>query len=531
MNETVKEILGMLEHGRPELQVAAAQVLGELQPKDAAVCKGLEHALGRSLVVGRYALEALAKLGTAEALRIVVRSIWEHEGLADQASVLLAEKGASGHPAIEQTWDEAPQEKRGRLLGILGRHLSPEALEVFIRALFQPDLTEQATLTLIEARDKVDAPLQKRLREQVTQRLASVPLPDACVGRILTLLGKLDPAGSKALLLKHSSDKFPVGIRAAAMRALAGAKLTEAQVKETLAVLEDVKLGELHDSARELLTSLPEWPAASATVLKKLLASRHAEQKLFALRALRSCPSTEVAKLALKYLRHHDERFRSAAAHALGANKFAVEPLLKMVQTEKDLEQARQLSQILMQLGSHITPKLLRSTAERAVKLMGAGSFAGELLFDVCIGVGGAKVAPLLFERAIKLRRLRRYEEALHVLARLARTPHLGTDGQYQLALTRLLLDLSRPMQEQSQPGNATMGFFAVLVRDGFPLIDRLRKESALPPEALLRIATHFVGSVAAERRFGADLLQHLAARTKGRAGEEAKLVLRTVGA
>jgi hypothetical protein len=35
---------------------------------------------------------------------------------------------------------------------------------------------------------------------------------------------------------------------------------------------------------------------------------------------------------------------------------------------------------------------------------------------------------------------------------------------------------------------------------------------------------------VGAERRFGTDLLQHLAQRTKGRAGDEARLALRTAG-
>lgn len=530
MNDTVKEILGLLEHSKPELQVAAAQVLGELRPKDQSVCRALEHCLGRSLVMGRYALEALAKLGTPDALRVVVRSLWEHEGLADQAAVLLAEKGSSCHPAVEQTWDEAPTDRRSRLLSILGKHLSSAGLDVFVRALFQPDLTEATARTLIEARAKFEPMLQKQLRESVTQRLASVPLPDASVAQILTLLGKVDPAGSRALLMKHSSARFPVEIRAAAMRSLVGSKLTDAQVKELFAVLEDQKQQSLHDAARELLSALPEWPGASFAVLKKLLAARQPEQKLFALRALRGCPSTEVAKLALKYLRHQEARFRAAAAWALGANKFAVEPLLKALQTERDPEQARVMAGILVQLGSHMTPKLVRATSERAVKLMTGGNLAGELMFDICTEVGGAKTAPLMIERAIRLRRMHRFEEALHILARLARTPYLGAEGHYQLALTRLLFDLSRPQQESSQPGNATMGFFAVLVRDGFPLLERLRKESTLAPDALLRLATHFANSVAAERRFGQDLLQHLAARTKGRASEEARLVLRTAG-
>jgi hypothetical protein len=68
------------------------------------------------------------------------------------------------------------------------------------------------------------------------------------------------------------------------------------------------------------------------------------------------------------------------------------------------------------------------------------------------------------------------------------------------------------------------------LVRAGFPLQERLRKESSLVPEALLRIATHFAEAVGEERRFGTDLLQYLAGRKKGRAGDEARVALRAVG-
>ena len=41
MNETIKAILGTLQDGRPELQVAAAQILGELRPKEGAIVQGL----------------------------------------------------------------------------------------------------------------------------------------------------------------------------------------------------------------------------------------------------------------------------------------------------------------------------------------------------------------------------------------------------------------------------------------------------------------------------------------------------------
>src|SRR5688572_25473182 len=130
MNDTAKEIVGILDGGRPELQVAAAQVLGELKLKDPAAVRALETAIGRSHVVGRYALEALAKIATPEAQRIVARALWEHDGLQDQASHLLGEMGASAHAALAEAFDEAPPEKRGRILAVLARAPSKEGVPV-----------------------------------------------------------------------------------------------------------------------------------------------------------------------------------------------------------------------------------------------------------------------------------------------------------------------------------------------------------------------------------------------------------------
>lgn len=151
-------------------------------------------------------------------------------------------------------------------------------------------------------------------------------------------------------------------------------------------------------------------------------------------------------------------------------------------------------------------------------------------MFDVVVQIDGAKIAPQMVAHAGRLRRARRYAEALHLLAKLANTPHLDQEGRYQLAVTRLLHDMTRPAFDSGAPGNPTMGFFAVLAREGFPLVERLRKESVLTPEALLRLAIYFAGTVGPERRFGADLLQHLATRVKGQTAEEARLALRQSG-
>jgi hypothetical protein len=70
-----------------------------------------------------------------------------------------------------------------------------------------------------------------------------------------------------------------------------------------------------------------------------------------------------------------------------------------------------------------------------------------------------------------------------------------------------------------------------MLVRSGFPLIDRLKREGQISAEALLRLGTHFAEGVASERRFGVDLLQFVANRnSRNKIGEEARYALRAEG-
>ena len=94
MNETLKTIVGILETGRTELQVAAAQILGELRSKDSSVVRALAVASSRSSVLGRYAIEALGQIGSPEALQVVVDLLSENQMLADQAVRLLGEAEA-----------------------------------------------------------------------------------------------------------------------------------------------------------------------------------------------------------------------------------------------------------------------------------------------------------------------------------------------------------------------------------------------------------------------------------------------------
>lgn len=529
MNDTVKDILGILDAGRPDLQVAAAQILGELRIKDPAVVRSLSTAGSRSPVLGRYVLEALSRIATVDALRVVVRILLENDSLVDQASHVLAEAGHAAHPAIAEAFAEAPADRRLRLLTVLGRAPSKESIRPFVLGLVAGETCDAAAKILANAVVNLAPPIAKLLREALTEAL-SQPLAEGSVAAVLSLLAAIDPAAARTQLLHYADPQFPAAVRNASLRALVGQKLTAVQAKAFLTQLEDPAQAAVHDVLRELLAVLPEWPEGLAAQLKKMLASRNVEQRLFALRALRTANSPDLIKIALKLRDHDDARFRAAAEDVLATSKGAIEPLLRMLQLAKDPVEAERISKLLDRHGAQMQPKQHKALAERAIKLLPVKPVVADAMIGVVLGAAGPKLAPFFVERALRWRRTRRYAEALHVLAKLAGAQLLDSEGRYQLAVTRLLQDAGRPGAEGATPGNAAMGFFTALLRDGFPLFDRLKKETSLPPEQQLKLATYFAEMVGPERRFGQELLQHLAARHKGRTGDEARHALRAVG-
>lgn len=528
MNDTIKSIVGLLNKGKPELQVAAAQILGELRPKDTTAVEALSDGLDRSPVLGRFCLDALAKIASAPALAKLAEAVVEHEVLSEHASQLLAELGAAAHPVLANIYAQAIGEQRGRILFVLGRELSEDSIAVVVDALLTNDLSESAASMLEAGHEQFTADMAKLLRDALVQRLDE-SVPAAIVARVIGVLAKVDAKGSKTLFLKQIDADSPPVIRSAAFRALIGTPLTANQTKAMMASLEDNSQKAVHDAIREVLVNLPELPAGLAPGLKRLLSSRQPDQRLFAARMLRGAGGAELAKSFVKLLAHDDERFRKAAIEGLASNKQAVEPVLKLMQSTKDADLAQACAGILARLSDHIGPKLQKAVAEKAIKLLANNPRMGDMLLDLVLRAGEAKIVPFLIEKAVRMRRAHRPAEALHVLAKIAASELGGDEVHYHIALIKLLASADE-VEGAATPGNSTMGFFAVLIRSGFPLLDRLKRESAIKPEMLLRVASYFSEAVGAERRFGTELLQHLAQRTKGRAGDEARLALRTAG-
>ncbi len=529
MNETVKAIVGILDGGRPELQVAAAQILGELRPKDAVAVKSLCVAATRSPVLSRFALEALAHIGTSDAFAYLVQVLVGQDALGDHASHLLTEAGVSAHAAIAQAFAEAPVDRKLKLLSVLARSPSAAAVPPLLAGLAEEATAAAAVALVVQAAPSLSDPVRKALREGLGVVLRA-PASPAAAAACLEALAAVDPQGAKSQLLLFAADKQDLAVRKAALHGLRGLSLTLLQAKGLLAALEDPAQQALHEPLRELFAAMPELPDGLQPQFKKLLTARNAEQRLFALRALRSAPPPEALQLAVKWRDHEDARFRAVAEEVLSSSKQAVEPLLKLLLLAREPIEAGNIANLLGKLAPHIPPKTAKAMADKAMKLLPQKPLIADHLTDVAALALGKKIAPFFVERAVRWRKLRRFPEALHVLARLAKLGLLEDEGRYQLAATRLLADAARPESEDAAPGNAAMGFFTALLREGFPLLERVQKDTGLPPEQQLKLASYFAQTVGAERRFGQELLVHLAKRHKGKIADEVRGALRSAG-
>ena len=534
MNDTLKAIAKVLSEGKPERQVAAAQILAELKPQEPLAVKSLASRLSNAEpMLTRFILEALAAIGTEDATRALLERLRMGGAESDQIALLMSrEENATMARFLAGVFDESDLELRCRILGIVGRPTGREALAVLRKALLSPEpsLADAAQRCLHEIAPKLSGERRVGLVEQLKQDVEHKDVAAAPLAQAIRALGLLDPVGARPVCLKFTGVKQPPIVRQAALHALQGAELTPAQAEGLLGHLSEIDMTYIVRPTVAVLGRVDKWLPGAVTKLKKLLEIGSEEIQRFALHALRQCKTEAVATVCLQFVLRQGDAFHDAAIEALSNNPAALEPLLAAFVKEKDVSVARRLAMPLTRLGPHFNETQVKALTERAAKQVSNSEPLGDVTLHVVLSAARDLAMEDFADRALKLRRAKKTPEAHALLVRVATHAPLSNEAQYQLALCKLVAEHgSRNAPENSiSAGNATMGYFASLIRDGFGLLDRLKKEQLLLPEHLVRLGSHLAEGVGVERRFGADLLQYVVSKhPRVKAGEQAKLVLR----
>ena len=141
MDSTLKRICGMLQSPDGMRRCAAAMVLGELAPKEAAVVTALGTALRDSnQLLTRYVLEAFETIGSRSVVPFVLPLLnaSDMETKLRAASIIARAGGEMIGDLRRQFETASPQQKR-LLIDSLARMHSREAMQLILDVLFDPD--------------------------------------------------------------------------------------------------------------------------------------------------------------------------------------------------------------------------------------------------------------------------------------------------------------------------------------------------------------------------------------------------------
>jgi HEAT repeat protein len=535
MSDIRKALVRMLESSKPEVQIAAATVLGELRPSDPEVLRTLaQRASEPESFLTPFLLDALAQVGGRLAVAALVERLAAGGGSADRAGHLLSQMPSAVDP-LARLFERAEVDLQRRILEILGRRSEKSALAILCKALTLRDtnLVSKAS-EVLRAHGKELGSAQRKfvvkmLRRGLTGR-PGIPLSEMSLSQMLLVLGELDASAAKSILLRFTSSRQPPAIRLSALHALRRIPLTAVQAGSLLELLADADMSHVVRPAITVLEQAAEWNASGVKVLKRLVASENEEVAVFAVRALGRSHTTEAARACLDVLVAGSPMLHEIASKSLAENPSALPPLLRLLLAERKSERAQIYAKPLAGLKGHWSSRQVAALAERVGRLLLSGDPLAEIHLALLLEVAPEEGSRIVIDKALRLRRAHKITEGVGILMRLAQSKPMDAEGRYQLAVGRLLMD-GDPTKARTGNGDPTMGYFAGLVREGFPVFDRLKRETQITPEAMLRIGSHFAASAGPERRFGTELLAHIAEKNRrSRVGEEARQMLRTEG-
>ncbi len=537
--DVLESILEMLGAADPELQCAAARVIGELGIATEDVVRRVARLLDEGPALSReYALQTLGRLRKPSALAHVVKALAQPEPLRGKVREILVSAGPDVLEWLAPHLEKKDAGMRRAVVDTLGAMRSKESLDLLMQCMKDEDYEIVKTATGL-VRGRIDAMTDPE-RHEVCRRCARLlKSAEAKKNRhatvsALRLLGHLrDPDGA-ALLLDFVGPKQPAQVRANALLSLGTVpvpeKLADRAAAALLPLLEDEDFANVVQHAIPALSRLPV-PKGGEKKLEKLLASPHQNVRLFAMRALGSTGSKAAVGRLLALLDHADAKEAEEAARALQNPAFA-KPVLEAYAKFATPQRGWTLVNVLKAQGTRLEGPARLAAGKRLLAAIEAGKEEFKIHFELLRYADPERLRDMLLEKGRKLRQAHKAAEALTYLALVNRDDLLTPEVQYQVALARLdtmNLDVTRA---SSDPQSPTIQIAALLRNPDFPLIQRLKTDKPqVSPAALLYLGYRFTERAGAEREFGGAVLKLLADQhAQSAEGKTARQKLRTEG-
>jgi len=539
MDNTLQDILTLIEKGTVEQRCAALLVLGGLKVSNAAVVKVVGALLdGPNPVLKDYALryfeEVQPKNNIAQLIKMLddgdkdvqERAVRSLSGAGQAAVQPLTQGLASGSRVWQLNAARVLCQVRGKaalkgLLQMLGTG-TDESNRV-ICDLMTPVLREMDAKEQDSFYDEVESFAAKLNPKEQRPALISA----------MRLLGQLGRHQARRWLFKFVAAEHHPAVRAhalvALLRCLRDQELRKDEYARLFPILEEAQPTEATRLTLDLLEA-HELPDDSRSLLGKLMQSPHSDVQKFALRKMGDVGTPATVRTLVDQLGDPDYRKGDVAASSLRKIPEARAALIKELIACEDASKAWSIAELLPSFEG----KWRQDTLEALWKKLQKAIEDEERIQTAFLHV--LKRADLEFsyqklaDQGAKLAKAKKFKESVGFLLPLKDFPAVKPDHKFHLALAQLKLHSHTVATNRQHPA---VELLTDLYRgSAFPVFETLKKEKGLAPEDLFALGFNLVERAGQERSLGIDLLEHVAEKfPRNKIGKSAKNKLRLAGA
>lgn len=497
-NVSTTALLRLLESGEPEVQCAAALVLGSLKPGDRRVVPTLGRVLAQaSAPVKPYVLDALGQIDDTRTFKYLFAHLTSTGSLREQAVRLLQERGVKVLGDLTRAYEKSGEAGAQAIVRVLARIPHPDAIDFLVGLLASAnfELARPLAQSLRRAVPSMDGKLRRHLVSKLTDALdaltdGSNPTAEIAMVKVLGVCG--DSRAVTALLSRTGPGPV-ASLRYDALEALAATKIPprrhKAVVRAILLLLDDSEPPGIAAAALRVLRNLTPFPLGPQE-LEALVRSDHEDVARVAVRELRRFPGREVVGLLLDTLLRDSPAVQAAAAATLADVTDVLDVLVDAHEDPRFAAHRDTLRAILTARTLDLDSGSFTTRVRRLLDdVANPEALHGRIL--ALAAVDRSALNRAVESRARQALQAHEYERVLNLLEPLVKNRLATPQGRYILALGHLGLG-NGALEPGDGHHDRAMQLLSPLARvSKFRLKASLLKEDRVPATCLEAVATH----------------------------------------
>lgn len=531
MDKTLKAICSLLKDDDAEVRRAAALVIAGIAPKEAPVTKAVGEALVAATdeSVADALLQALQQNPHEQSVRYLLEVIDREVVQSEYVLDAIASIGTRAVPELRQHFSKVDPAVQAQIARVLPQIRSDAAFGLMLEV-WQSDNLEAVRAGVHALREEVEL-LNKKERSKLFQKLKGA-LTDAkyCQNHnallaVIISLGIVADGRAKRLLIPYTQPEHDEQTRRYALLSLARIEYSGEGhgdlIKALLPILKEENEN-LVRHAVEVLQRVKPRKSDTEQLLELLETSPHSAVQAYAIQALGRLGTITNARRIVAFLEHKDHNLRHAAHTALNEMSDATQVLLEELDKAVDQEYADEIVAILQHHHTRVNKEKARDLVQQLFDYLEANDKRHQTFRKALLAVSPETLRNSVMSRVAAARKKKDYTRVRDCLGLLEGTEFMTPEVRHQLMVAKLKTsrkDMSRAFRLNDY---ALELVGEMLHEEGKPFQRKLLKSSELDLEDLYYVGFHFCERLNEERRFGADVLEHVA--KKGKRTKYAKL-------